>query len=117
MTPKDFADCIRREVIRDNLGYYNDLLARPPDRIRPGGVWQKIVKAFGTMNDEQQEALLTLTQQAMVDTASNILGILDGSSILQDYREEFLLRYGESPDRLNGALQDHFLAGMEDGPQ
>jgi hypothetical protein len=113
MSPKDFAGCIHREVIEDNLRSYDHLLARPLEQIRDA-TWRKIAQTYATMNNDQQEALRLLARQVMVDTASNILGILDGSSILESYRKEFSLTYGTDSDRLNGELQDYFLAEMED---
>jgi hypothetical protein len=41
------------------------------------------------------------------------LGILDGTSILRDYRDDFCLMYGNDTDKLNGNLQDYFLADIE----
>lgn len=114
MTPEDFAECIHDEVIEDNLKCYHDLLAKPSARI-DDPVWQKISRAYETMSETQRNALHLMARQAMIDTASNILGILDGTSILRDHREEFSVIYGSAGDRLNGDLQDHFLARVEDG--
>jgi hypothetical protein len=69
-----------------------------------------------TMDDEQRTALRAAVEQVMIDTISNIFGILDGSSILEKYREDFVLTYGESRSPLNGELQDYFLASLEDDP-
>jgi len=52
----------------------------------------------------------------MVDTVSNLFGIIDGTSLLETYREEFSLTYGKDTTRLNGDLQDLFLEAEETEP-
>ena len=45
----------------------------------------------------------------MLDTTSNLLGVLDGSSPLDAFRDEFKLTYGGSAQPLNGDLQSLLL--------
>lgn len=115
MTPQDFVGCVRREVIEQNLRTYEDLLATPVDHIRDEQ-WRRIATNYVSMNEEQRTAVLVLTRKAMIDTASNILGILDGTSLLENYREAFALTYGAAGRQLNGDLQDYFLADLEERP-
>jgi hypothetical protein len=115
MNAKDFIGCIRKEVISQNLKIYDDLLGTQSDRIADE-TWNKISRAFSTMSEEQRAALRLMARQAMIDTSSNILGILDGSSCLENYREDFNLTYGAPKTKLNGDLQDHFLGSIEDSP-
>jgi hypothetical protein len=112
MTPEDFVDCIREEVLRANLASYDGLLAKAPEKVRDP-IWHRIVVAYAPMTDEQKQAMRTLVRQVLVDTISNLFGILDGSSILDRYRDEFSLTYGPAPDKLNGDLQSSFLAKEE----
>jgi hypothetical protein len=65
------------------------------------------------MDEEQRAALRAFGRQVMIDTVSNLFGILDGTSILEHHREEFLLTYGKASDKLSGDLQDYFLAMYE----
>ena len=113
MSPQDLVNCIREEIIKQNLIVYDELLARPPDQVSDDH-WRSVVRAYSTMSEEQQVSLRMLAKQAMVDTVSNLLGVLDGTSLLQNYRDDFVLKYGSSGDKLNGDLQDFFLASLED---
>jgi hypothetical protein len=61
------------------------------------------------MTDRQQRATSVLINQVTKDTISNLLGILDGVSLLDGFRGHFQLTY-ESGHVLNGDLQDIFLA-------
>ena len=115
MTPKSFANSIRKEVIEQNLDYYRDLLAMPYEQVKDGKI-REIVHAFASMTKAQKESMLSIVEQAMIDTASNVLGILDGTTILANDREDFSLRYGDSDVLLNGDLQDYFLADIEENP-
>ncbi len=49
-------------------------------------------------------------RQVIVDTLSNVFGVLDGSTPLENYRDYFHLAYGDDPQDLNGDLQDIFLS-------
>ena len=116
MTPQDFVSCIRIEVVEQNLKTYASVCSMPADEIRDPQ-WQEMARACSTMTESQLTAVRHFTRKVMVDTASNILGILDGTCILADYRKAFDLKYGDSSTPLNGDLQDYFLADLEDNPR
>lgn len=113
MTPENLARYVREDVIENGVTRYEQSLALPANQIRDE-VWQKIAAGYRAMSDDQRGALLLIARQAMIDTASGILGILDGSVILRDHREEFELFYGAEHEKLNGELQDELLAQLED---
>jgi hypothetical protein len=115
MTPQDFVSCIRNEVVEQNLKTYGNVCSMPADEIRDPQ-WREIARACSTMTESQLAAVSHFTKKAMIDTASSILGILDGTCILANYRKLFFLKYGDSDVPLNGDLQDFFLADLEDNP-
>jgi len=108
MTSEQFVSCIRKELLEMNLSMYM------AEMDGSGGVHWPRLKAFYTrLDDISRQDLSFAIRQVMVDTISNLLGILDGSSLLNEYRDEFHLRYdGDSKD-LNGQLQDLFLEAEE----
>jgi hypothetical protein len=108
-TAFEFANCIAKEVVDENMSTYKELIRTPPHKLTDP-VWKQLTEAYNTMTRDQQIAILVFARQVIVDTASNLLGILDGNVILHDYRKEFSLKYGESNEKLNGDLQDQFLA-------
>lgn len=64
------------------------------------------------MDKEQKEILFKIIEQTMIDTISNMLGIIDGSSTLIDcpIKPKLLL---DSKDTA-GELQDYFLEFIEE---
>jgi len=48
-------------------------------------------------------------RQVSIDTVSSIFGVLDGVTLLDQFREDFAVTYDGGPP-LNGDLQDIFLA-------
>jgi len=112
MTPEEFVVSIRAEVLDQNLRAYDEILATPLPDVKDER-WRQILGQFVAMTKGQQEAVRLLVRQSMVDTISSVLGILDGTSLLEHYRERFALTYGEEGEKLNGDLQDFFLAEEE----
>jgi hypothetical protein len=108
MTPKEFAEYIKNEVILDLANNHETILGMQPRDISDS-TWKKIVEASNTMSQLQKEAMQLYAMQAMIDVATNILGILDGTCILSNHREDFALMYGENAEEINGNLQDYFL--------
>ncbi len=116
MTPKEFVSCIQRSVLKENLGIYLEILATSNAEVKDAA-WRQVIAGYATMNEEQRRSVVAFISKVMLDTASNILGILDGTCLLEGYREEFVLTYGDSKEKLNGDLQDYLLSdgfGRED---
>ncbi len=113
MTPEQFIECLRREILEDNIAVYEQQLAESAEKARDTQ-WKAMLEAYQSMNGDQQSAVKFLLRQVLLDTLSNVLGVLDGSCLLKNYREGFSLTYGKSPEKLNGFLQDYFLAAEED---
>jgi hypothetical protein len=105
---REFVTQLRKQVIDGNLAAYRNMLASPSATITDPQ-WIQITKAFASMTDSQRDAVMTLVRKVIVDTTSNILGILDGSSLLRGFRESLVLEYGPDRERLNGDLQDILL--------
>lgn len=113
MSPQEFAEYIRTEVVMDIATGHGDLFSLPIEKFTDPK-WKKIRISYESMSEPQKEAMRFFGLQASIDTASNILGILDGSSILPKHREDFSLRYGDSDREINGNLQDYFLSSLEE---
>ena len=114
MTPEEFVSCIRNEVLDGNLRTYVDLLNNTPAEGAADEYWQELLQAYSSMNERQRSALRLMARQVMIDTISNLFGVLDGTSPLEDHRESFVLTYGAANEKLNGDLQDYFLAAEEE---
>lgn len=111
MTPEEFVACIRRAVLDDNLAAYRRYLEPATAATTgPHSEWYQVAEVYGALSDEQRGAMISVLRNAIVDTLSNVLGILDGTTLLATYRERFRLTYGDDQQQLNGDLQDLLLS-------
>lgn len=114
MKSVDFVSQIRKIVINENINVYRDLfLNTDPDSVTDE-YWIKALKFFNSIDESSRGIFFEIIRQIEIDTTSNILGILDGVSWLEDQDEEFLLTMENSKEPINGDLQDIFLAQEED---
>jgi hypothetical protein len=109
MNARDFVERIREEVIEQNSMHYISMLGMPASKVRDPRM-RSIVVAFERMDAEQKEAVRALVRQVLLDTVSNLFGILDGSSLLKGFRKQFVLMYETSPEKMNGDLQEILLS-------
>lgn len=106
MNDREFVRVIRRDVIEENLKYYTGLMES--NRSTSGGL-DDLTILYRVLPLEMREILVRVVKRIEVDTVSNVLGILDGSSARPDYRGDFSLRY-EDGQNMTGDLQDTFLS-------
>lgn len=71
---------------------------------------------YQSLSPAQRPVILEIMRQVEIDTVSAIFGILDGSSTLDGKSAdvELLHKTARSRTRLDGDLQDLFLATVED---
>ncbi|CAM3974753.1 transposase [Mesobacillus zeae] len=67
---------------------------------------------YNSLTEENKDILMRIIEQTMIDTISNMLGVIDGSSTLKDCSLEPKLLL-DSIDT-EGELQDHFLEFIEE---
>jgi hypothetical protein len=114
MTPNQLAQALKAEIVDANVAIYRDLYrtANRGDAIDP--YWAKAFATFDRMEADDKDVLLEIMRQVAVDTVSNVLGVLDGSSSLPGVEEDFhLATKRDSSARLNDGLQDAFLELVE----
>jgi hypothetical protein len=111
MTTQEFVSCLRREVLEANLRTYrNSLESSLSGAEVRDAYWRQTTELYRSLSEEDRRRLIAVIRQVVVDTLSNVLGILDGSTLLEKHRDYFHLTYGDQPHELNGELQDLFLA-------
>ncbi|WP_458737161.1 hypothetical protein [Pseudomonas chlororaphis] len=113
MKPKDFVAGLRENVIDENISIYKNLFSNTSIEKVTDQYWKNVLALFQSLPSEQQAVFFELIRQTMIDTTSNILGILDGVSTLNGANDEFALTYGKSQETLTGDLQSLFLAEEE----
>jgi hypothetical protein len=112
MTPEAFVDAILSEVLDSNVRFYREALEGSEEATDP--YWIASRSFYSRLPAAEREVVIRMMQQSAVDTISNIFGILDGTSTLEAYSEDFKLTYGARGKKLNGDLQDLFLAQIEE---
>jgi hypothetical protein len=113
MNPKDFVIGLKTTVIEENLNIYKELFSSTPIKDVTDEYWRRSLTLFNSLPAEQREVFFEVIRQTMVDTTSNILGIIDGVSVINDESDDFSLTYGNDKKSLTGDLQSLFLAEEE----
>jgi len=104
------ANRIAKELLGSNIESYRDILARTdPSKAVP--VYAGAVLAMRKLSEEDQDAIISFLRVVAADTASQIFGVIGGSSDLEGVFEGFSLHYGKS--EISESLQDEFLAASE----
>jgi hypothetical protein len=104
---------IRAEIIDQNLAIYRDLFANTEVGSAVDPHWKRALGLCSALSEEQRVVLFQVVRQVMVDTCSNLLGVLDGVSWLEGQAEDFKLTMESGTEKLNEGLQD-LLLGMEE---
>lgn len=111
MTSQDFVSCIRREVLEQNIELYLHNLERAAQSGNGSNdLWPRMSELYQSLDEVQRREFMIAVRQIIVDTLSNIFGVLDGSTLLKKHRDYFHLTYGGESKDLNGNLQDLFLS-------
>lgn len=116
MNQQEFISGIRKEIIDQNLAIYRDLFATTDAAKATDTYWKRALGLHSSLSEGQREVLFQIVRQVMVDTASNLLGVLDGVNWLEGQTEGFKLTTENSKEELNEGLQD-LLLGMEEDDQ
>lgn len=98
-----FVKSLYESIVKENLKLYKNLYETT-------NVTPKTDEE--SLTDENKDILMRIIEQTMIDTISNMLGVIDGSSTLKDcsFEPKLLL---DSIDT-EGELQDSFLEFIEE---
>ncbi|WP_316572396.1 transposase [Neobacillus sp. YIM B06451] len=109
---EEFVKSLYKSIIEENIELYKGLF----ETTNPTGVTDKYFEEalglYQSLNKEHKEVFFKIIEQTMIDTVSNILGIIDGSSTLIDSALEPKLLLDSK--NTEGELQDSFLEFIEE---
>jgi hypothetical protein len=108
MTPHDLVSALRESIVEENSSIYRRVFMETKVEKAADPYWRNALTLFSELSVEQRESLFEVIRQVMVDTTSNVLGILDGVNGLRFGNNKFKLT--EDGKTLNGDLQALFLA-------
>ena len=111
MTPQKFVSQLRKEVVDENAAIYRGLFLNTPIKKASDPYWKRALELFGHLSAEQKEVFHEVIRQVVVDTTSNVLGLVDGVNTLQDVNGELELRLDGK--KISGDLQSLFLVEEE----
>jgi hypothetical protein len=113
MSPEEFVDAIRKEVIGQTIMDYQGIY-RDTDRSRAEGdpLYGPAFEIYDALPEEKRAAFMVVLRQAMVDTVSGVFAVLDGVQRLQSQDDKLVLQHGQ--EILSGDLQDLFLEAEEE---
>ncbi|WP_312319863.1 hypothetical protein [Stenotrophomonas sp.] len=98
-------------LLSEHIAMYDEmLLSGDPEKVVPE--YAGATAIYQSLDREGQVALLQLLKVVSVDTASQLLGNLDGSSYISGIEADFSVKY-DGVD-VTGYLQDSFLGTVED---
>lgn len=107
-----FVKSLFESIVKENLQLYKDLYETTNVTEKTDDYWKKTIGFYDSLTDENKAILMRIIEQTMIDTISNMLGVMDGSSTLKDCLLEPKLLL-ESIDT-EGDLQDSFLEFIEE---
>ena len=117
VTPEELVAKIRKSVIDENQVLYRSLFENTPIKSATDPYWLKAKILFEFLNHDQRDIFFQVIRQTSIDTASNLLGIIDGVNSIDDVSGDFLLTYDGGDEPLNGDLQSIFLAEEAESPR
>lgn len=110
---EQFVKSLYKSIVKENLQLYRQLFETTNVGPNTDEYWKTAVGFFRSLTEQDKERLMRIIEQTMIDTISNMLGVMDGSVTLKDCPIE--------PKRIldlentDGELQDIFLAFIEEG--
>jgi len=109
---EDFIKALYKSIIIENLKIYNELYNTIKVNKNTDEYWVEAIDLYSSLSEEKKKTLMKIIKQTMIDTISNVLGVIDGNSTLDDFSKELTL-YIEGMEN-GGELQDLFLEFIEE---
>lgn len=112
LNPVDLVVAIKNDIYLEHIfsceGILNTSASDNADML------SESVRFYQSLNEKQKKLFFYLIQNSLSDTISNVFGWLDGVYYLENQTENVELTFGKSRIKLNGYLQDIWLA-IEEG--
>lgn len=107
-----FIEKLYKAIIKDGIDEYKDLLGNTNLEDATDKYWEKSLDLYKSLTADNREKMLKFAELVMIDTISNIFGVLDGSTSLPE--ESFECKVSINGNSTENELQDTFLAYVED---
>jgi len=105
-----FVKSLYDSIVKENLELYKNLYETTTIGPKTSEYWKQAITFYDSLPEENKATLMKIIEQTMIDTISNMLGVIDGSSTLKNCSlEPKLLLDNNNTD---GELQD---LGQQEG--
>ncbi len=109
-----FVKSLYETIVSDKELYRNQLDSSNINKIKEEYLKQ-VLDIYINASEEKKNALIDFIKLVMIDTISNVLGIIDGSSTLNGCDAEIKLYLNDADTE--GELQDLFLEYVEENEE
>lgn len=109
---EDFVKSLYKSIVQEDLELYKNLYETTNVSKNTDDYWRKALGLYNSLEEENKGVLFKIIEQTMIDTISNMLGIIDGSSTLIDCTIEPKLLLDSIDTECE--LQDCFLEYIEE---
>ncbi len=107
-----FVKSLYETIVKENLQLYKNLYETTNVTSKTDDYWKKAIVFYDSLTDENKDTLMRIIEQTMIDTISTMLGVIDGSSTLNNCPLEPKLLLDSNDTE--GELQDLFLEFIEE---
>ena len=114
MRTEQFVISLKKEVIDDGNKAYKNILENTSINDVTDNYWKKVILFYKSLGDSERKIVLQIINQVQIDTLSAIFGILDGSRVLENQLEDFVISLSESKEVIEPEMQEIFLGIIED---
>lgn len=109
---EEFIKRIYNTIVIENIEIYKNQFETSIQSDNIGDYTRKCLEMYAMLSEEQKQLMLEILKNVIIDTTSNVFGILDGSSTLNggDMDIKVEINGQDSEDE----LQDTFLEFIEE---
>jgi len=111
MKAEDFTEQICKRILNENTDIYSNLLENTDVNEATDVNWQKVLEVYQKLEESERNRFKGFVRQIITDTISSTFAVLDGMTWLENQTDDFVLSHSKT--KLNGNLQDIFLARIE----
>ena len=109
---EQFVKDIIKSIVEENIKIYKDLYDSYKITDKNADYWKDSIQLYQSFDENQKEIFYRILEQTMIDTISNLFGVLDGNTNL--YGKEYEISVEINGVDTNNELQDSFLEYIEE---
>lgn len=109
---EEFTKNIFKSIVEENIKIYKDLYESYEITDKTVDYWKYSIQLYRLFDENQKETFIRILEQTMIDTISNLFGVLDGNTNLSG--NEYDVHVEINGVDTNNELQDSFLEYIEE---